>query len=112
MFDTNDCVECGHTCETSLDEDIGGCANGSCLPYWSECYTEQDLQQAGLVSCGQVCASEGRVCDPVGCMNNVWMQWGGIDSCNSGNFSALGIVAFCDTEIAWENAHIRCCCSQ
>ncbi len=112
MFNLDHCGECGNTCEISLDNQIGGCANGACKPFWSECYTQEEAQDNGFLTCAQVCASEGRECDPTGCKTETWIQYGDIGSCNSGNIGGVGTSATCETEILWETTYLRCCCSQ
>jgi hypothetical protein len=101
------CGGCGVVCEVNMAGNVGGCADSQCLPYWSECFQQND----GFTTCDQVCQAEGKACVEDGCAGYTWIQ-GPIELCNNGSTDVLHSTVSCAGAIVWQGNHGRCCCAQ
>jgi hypothetical protein len=109
--DRENCGDCGHICPQSVDTYYGGCMDGACKPYWSECWEERD----GLDTCNEICAAEGKACAVEGCKGDTWMQTSDPASCQSGLGSGDLTPGSCDDPLPWAQQPgdvIMCCCFQ
>ena len=71
--DPENCGACGRTCLYSEDPFAGGCFEGECLPFYSDCVASD----AGLSTCEEVCADSGQSCrdadDQLSCGIVAWV---------------------------------------
>ena len=74
IADDDNCGECGNVCGTNSQ--AGGCNEGACDPFWSECVSE-DM----FTNCDELCTSLGQTCAANSCALRTFTTYGG--GCNT-----------------------------
>src|SRR5690606_27401961 len=106
MANVENCGECGNVCGVANDMSLGGCTEGQCDPFWSECYEEQD----GFTTCDQICENEDKTCITWGCGGYTTTQGAGQSFCIAKNLGGSNGENACGSPLTWTDAVIMCCC--
>jgi hypothetical protein len=89
---------------------IGSCVDGECGGWLSDCY-----QATG--TCAEICATEGRVCDELGCDGATAWRWTAsslleaYDLCGSASHQTVEPMFIgCGDELEGLTTALSCCC--
>jgi hypothetical protein len=108
MDDDNNCGACGKVCPKNAEE--GGCSEGACLPFWSECF----VPLVDFDNCNDVCAAEGKTCVYLGCGSTTYKVYNGALECSmNGTNDDFKLPNTCE-DATGTNPNVeaaQCCCS-
>ena len=114
MTDNDNCGSCGNQCSIwheGTNVEAGGCADGKCGPYWTQCLTYSGD------NCTEVCAEFDRTCVAQGCagLTAALYEVGLEGGCQIGLTPFREMKGSCDEMIPWGTSiegtiQAMCCC--